>query len=543
MAKLQSMAKCEALHNRTRPAAIARRIRAVNLLSDLTLAQRQTQPQAAWRGALAAIDMGSNSFRLEIAHVMQGEYHRIEYLKETVRLGSGLDAHGRLSEDAAQRGLACLARFAARLGGMPATQIRAVATQTLREAKNRDEFLLRARDALGYPIEVISGREEARLIFAGVARLQPSSQPRLVIDIGGRSTEMIIGRARVPRLAESFQVGSVSLSMKYFGDGRFTESAFRAAQVAAGAELEEALQPFARPHWKEALGSSGTAGAVSDILRAAGITDGTITPAGLRWCIEQCLRAGREDALDLPGLKPERRAVLGGGLSILYTLAMQFGIDALLPARGALRQGVIFDLDERLRAAHDPRDGDMRDAGVRELMRRFGADAKQAGRVQAVALSLYRQVHAGAGVESVRELGWAAALHEVGMVVSHHDHHRHSAYVVAHADAPGFSQSQQRRIAELVLGQRGGLRKVENSLADSAFAWQVLCLRLAVVLCHAREPVDARAALLRRAGSTATLSLATQWAAAHPRTTHLLQEECAAWQRVEDLRLTLDIRR
>jgi exopolyphosphatase/guanosine-5'-triphosphate,3'-diphosphate pyrophosphatase len=228
--------------------------------------------------------------------------------------------------------------------------VRAVATQTLREARNRDAFLARARGALGLPIEVISGREEARLIYAGVARLQPSDHPRLVVDIGGRSTEMILGRGKRPHRAESFQVGSVSLSMKYFADGRFTESAFRRAQIAAGAELEEALEPFAPMHWQEALGSSGTVGAVSQLLAASGVTDGRVTPDGLRWLMEQCLQAGHVDKLALPGLKEDRRAVIAGGLAILYTLSAHFGIEELAPARGALRQGVIFDLDERLQA-------------------------------------------------------------------------------------------------------------------------------------------------------------------------------------------------
>jgi len=210
---------------------------ALPLPSDITPATAVPR----WPGQLAAIDMGSNSFRLEIGQLLEGRYRRIDYLKETVRLGAGLDGSGVLTEDAALRGLACLARFAQRLKGYAAPQVRAVATQTLREARNRDAFLARARAVLGFPIEVISGREEARLIYAGVARLQPSDERRLVIDIGGRSTEMILGHGRKPLRAESFQVGSVSLSLRYFGDGRFTEEAFREAQVAVGAELEEAL--------------------------------------------------------------------------------------------------------------------------------------------------------------------------------------------------------------------------------------------------------------------------------------------------------------
>ena len=503
----------------------------------------QTRPadtDSRWPGQLAGIDMGSNSFRLEIGQVIKGRYRRVDYLKETVRLGAGLDADGLLTEEATQRGLACLARFAQRLQGYSPQQVRAVATQTLREARNRDAFLARAQLALGLPIEVISGREEARLIYAGVARLQPSSLPRLVVDIGGRSTEMILGKERQPLRAESFGVGSVSLSMKYFSDGRFTEAAFQDAQVDAGAELEEALEPFAPSHWQEALGSSGTVGAVSQLLAASAVTDGSITPAGLRWLIEQCLRAGRIEKLDLPGLKEERRAVIAGGIAILYTLTTQFGIASLLPARGALRQGVIFDLDERIQATALHQDGhDVRDASVRELQRRFIVDISQAKRVSAIAERLYADVQPDAGPEARRELLWASALHEMGMMVSHHDHHRHSAYLLGHVDAAGFSQSQLKRLAELVLGQRGGLRKIEHSLAGENFAWQVLCLRLAIVKCHARGPVEPYALNLQRNGAVATLSFSKAWEQANPRKLHQIREEVDAWSRSGVLRLDL----
>lgn len=247
--------------------------------------------------------MGSNSFRVETGQVAQGRYRRSNYLKETVRPGrAGLDSNSRLTEEAMQRGLACLARFAEALRGFEPARVRAVATQTLREARNRDEFLGRAQVALGYPIEVISGREEARLIYAGVSHLQPSSTPRLVIDIGGRSTEMILGHDRVPVSAESFKVGVLAVLALVPGTGRFTPQAFRDAQVAAGAELEDALQLFApvltgARHWARPARPARC-------LRCfrSGITDRTITAEGLRWCIEQCLAAGDASRLRLPSL-------------------------------------------------------------------------------------------------------------------------------------------------------------------------------------------------------------------------------------------------
>lgn len=491
-------------------------------------------------GPLAAVDMGSNSFRLEIGHLRDGRYRRHLYLKETVRLGAGLDQEGMLTEEAMERGLDCLRQFAANLVSYQPAQVRAVATQTLREARNRDAFLRRAQAALGFPIEVISGREEARLIYAGVAHLQPSTASRLVVDIGGRSTELILGEGRVPREAESFQVGSVSLSMRYFPDGKFSAQAFRAAQIAAGAQFEEALGQFAPSRWVQALGSSGTAGAVSEVLAACGQTDGRITPESLRWLIQQCIDAGTVDRLDLPGLKTDRKAILAGGLSILYTLAMHFQIDELLPAKGALRQGVIVDLHDRLQARQRASGRDLREESVKALQTRFAVDMLQAQRVAKLACSLFKQVQPTGASEEATELRWAAQLHEIGLMVSHHDHHRHSAYLLSHVDAAGFSQSQQRRLAELVLGQRGGLRKMEPVVRTDLTLWQLLCLRLAVILCHARNDVAPQVLHVIRQANIAQIKLQPRWSTAHPRAVHLLEEEAEAWAR-SDLTLNLHL--
>jgi len=299
------------------------------------------------------------------------------------------------------------------------------------------------------------------------------------------------------------------------------------------------LQPFAPHRWQEALGSSGTVGAVSQLLAACGVTDGRITPDGLRWCIAGCIQAGHTDKLLWPALRSDRRAVLPGGLAILYTLATHFGIESLSAARGALRQGVIIDLRERLEALRHANPGDVRDESVRELQGRFGVATDQALRVRTLAQSLYDSVAEDKDGESRRELGWACDLHEVGLMVSHHDHHRHSAYLVGNVDAAGFSQSQQRRVSELVLGQRGGLRKLEDALANPHFAWQALCLRAAVIKCHARGAVDPKALHLRREQNTALLDFSQAWAAGHPRTLHLLREEAEAWSKQGPLRLVL----
>jgi exopolyphosphatase/guanosine-5'-triphosphate,3'-diphosphate pyrophosphatase len=303
---------------------------------------------AALHGPLAAIDMGSNSFRLEIGQLQHGRYRRIDYLKETVRLGAGLDADGLLTEARPARGLACLRRFAAGWPAFEAPQVRAVATQTLREARNRNAFLLRARRRWGYPIEVISGREEARLIYAGVAQLQPG-QP----TPGDRHRRPLHradpGPGPRPLVAESFRSARVSLSMRFFPDGVTTSSASARPRWPPAPSSRRPCSTFAPRLWHEALGSSGTAGAVSQILQAAGVTDGRITPEGLRWCIDRCLQAGPCRPLDAAGAQARapRRAARRPGHPVHAGHALRHR-PRCRPAKGALRQGVIIDLHERL---------------------------------------------------------------------------------------------------------------------------------------------------------------------------------------------------
>ena len=282
---------------------------------------------------LAAVDLGSNSFRLEIVRLDHGQFERTEYLKETIRQGSGLDAERNLSADAMQRGWDCLARFGERLAGFKKNQVRAVATQTLREARNRDVFLARANDILGFPIDVISGREEARLIYRGVAKMLPQSpERRLVADIGGRSTELILGTGFEPSTMESFRVGSIAWSTRYFVDGQFTKSAFQMAEIAAKAVLDEALNAYRRDSWDVAYGSAGTIGAVGDVLVAAGWPAGSVSKAGLDWLLGKLLEAQNADKLRLTGMKEDRRSIIGGGVSILRALFDLLQIDTLQAA-------------------------------------------------------------------------------------------------------------------------------------------------------------------------------------------------------------------
>ena len=480
---------------------------------------------------LAAIDLGSNSFRLEICKAGQGQLQRVDYLKDTVRLGAGL-AETRLLDDAAMsRGWASLARFAERVRDLAPRAVRAVATATLREALNRDVFLARAQSLLGLPIDVISGHEEARLIYGGVAHYLPDGdERRLVFDIGGRSTELILGRGKTPGVVESYDVGSVELSLRYFADGRVGTRSFNAARVAALAALEGAQGMLAAERWDAVYGASGTVGAVSDVLRSEGLSDGSITAAALDALVRRLTEAGHIEKVDLAGLKDDRRPVFGGGVAIVRALVDLLNLERIAPARGALRHGVMIEMLDRDAPARD-----IRTASVQRLQRQFAVDVVQAQRVSDMALWLFSALHPEPDQRLQRAasmLRSAAALHEIGMVVSHESHHRHGEYIVRHVDAAGFADHQLERLATLVLMQRGGLRKGESALAaDPVLRDQALALRIAIVLCHARrDPAPGRLRLTHAAAGW-LLAIDTPWADAHPQSLHLLREEEKAWSR------------
>jgi exopolyphosphatase/guanosine-5'-triphosphate,3'-diphosphate pyrophosphatase len=481
---------------------------------------------------LAAIDLGSNSFRLEIGRYDHGQIQRVEYLKETVRQGNGLDENRNLTQDAMERGWACLARFAERLSGFKKSQVRAVATQTLREAKNRDVFIQRGCEILGFPIEVIAGTEEARLIYQGVSHMLPhSDERRLVIDIGGRSTELVLGVGSQAIETASFRVGSVTWSMTYFPQGEFTEQSFYRAEIAAQAVLEEALSSYPRTQWDKAYGASGTVGAVADILEMSGWPEGQVTREGLDWLVKCLLRAGHASSVRMEGLKEDRRAVIGGGVSVLRALMALLDIETLQVAQGALRHGVLFEMVER-----DDHNTDARDVSVQRLAQKFAVDAVQALHVSKVALTLFDRIAPEDATQSQRlkrKLGWAAQLHEVGMAISHTDYHKHSAYILDNADLLGFTLQELHRLGLLVLGQRGKLKKLEADFDEPGFVKLLLALRISIILCHARKAPDHQGLTLRCNDQKQifVLTADTDWIQRYPQSAHLLGQESAAWEK------------
>jgi len=364
---------------------------------------------------LAAVDLGSNSFHLAIGRVVESQIYPLDSLREVVRLGGGLTAEKRIDRATQARALEALAKFGERLRGFPKQAVRAVGTNTLRVAKNAPQFLRDARDALGFPIEVIAGREEARLIYLGVAHSLPAgNQKRLAVDIGGGSTELTIGVGLEPQLTESLYMGCVSYSLKYFPEGRVDKQRMKAAELAARQEIAGIIKEYNAAGWQEAVGSSGTAKALADLLAQGGYAEEGITREGLDRLRAHLIKLEAADPDSLPGLRPDRAPVLPGGLAIMLAVFDGFGIEKMSVSEGALRQGVLYDLLGRVEHR------DMREATVSQFVRRYHVDAAQAERVRSLALRLYDALVPDSGEEGrdrPREddadrqlLGWAARL-------------------------------------------------------------------------------------------------------------------------------------
>jgi len=484
---------------------------------------------------LAAVDLGSNSFRLQVARVENDQLYMLDGLREAVRLAAGLREDKLLDQDAQQRGLYCLEKFGERLRDLPHEAVRAVATNTLRVAKNAPEFLQQAEAALGFPIEVIAGREEARLIYLGVAQGLPHGEERrLVMDIGGGSTEFILGRDLQPTQLESLYMGCVSYTAQFFPDGKITKSSLKQAELAARNELQSIVTEYAPEHWDIALGSSGTARVVNDVLEQNGFSAGGITRDGLENLRIQLLKAGDAGKLELAGLKPDRVPVLAGGFAIMYAAFCELKIEQMRPALGALREGVLYDLLGRF--SHN----DMREATVRQFMRRYHVDHPQAVRVSTLACGLARQFLGDIfDEEEERHLRWAAQLHEVGISVAHNAYHKHTAYILANADMPGFSRKSQQHLSMLALAHRGNLEKVRNQLGVMRDQALVMSFRLAVLFYRNRSEVELPEMQVQFSGTKFRLTLAQEWLAQNPLTETALGDEAKRWK-ILDISVQID---
>ncbi|MCL1886829.1 MAG: Ppx/GppA family phosphatase [Betaproteobacteria bacterium] len=433
---------------------------------------------------LAAIDMGSNSFRLQIGEYMDGTIRVIKTAREPNRLAAGLDKNKYLTDAATQAGLEALRNIRAVLDRYPISTVRAVATYTLRIAMNAPDFLVQAEEALGYPIEVISGEEEGRLIYLGVDNLlSRPEERRLVIDIGGGSTEMIRGKGKTIERVESFSIGTVVQSLTFFPGGIITTDGFEAAILSARSQFEDAKSHYRRRNWQAAYGSSGTMRAIAEIIAVNAIGDGRLTGKNLDLLRQKMIAAKKVSKLQLIGIRPERTASIIGGLSILIALMQDLKIPVMHPIESGLRMGIMWDL------CLQSTEQDRREQSVHHFMQRYQADKKRASCVADCASILYEKMSPDSGVYK-KQLYWGALMHEVGMFVSPTNYHKHGAYLVENADLAGFTAREQKQMGRLILAQKGNLRKLNGIFDNPDAVKAILAIRLAVMFMHSRVNME-----------------------------------------------------
>ncbi len=496
---------------------------------------KQTPPPV-----LAAIDLGSNSFHMIIARLRDDHFQVVDKLREMVQLRAGLNKQGKLSKAAQERALACLERFGQRIKDLPEDSVRVVGTNTLRIAKNSDSFLKKASKALGHSIQIVTGEEEARLIYLGVAyALSFDDTRRLVMDIGGGSTEFIIGEGLTGLERESLNMGCVSFSQRFFADGRLTQDRMKTAIIAAATELRSIQKNYRDIGWEEAIGASGTIRCVANIVKEEGwAADGRITASSLDALITAMTEAGHIDVLTLTGLSAERRNVLPGGVAVLRAAFEQLKITQMTVSDGALREGLLYDLIGRIK--HD----DERERTVKALARRYHTDQAQADRVITMLDQLFDQCKQRWRLDDDHrsQLHWAAQLHEIGLSISHEQYHKHSYYLLAHSHLPGFSREEQHALAVLVLGQRRRfpVKHIDRLPKNMqlAVSRMVILLRLAMVFNRGRSVEGDMPISLDVEQQSVVITLPSGWLTEHPLTESDLMQEMDYLQRV-DLKLSL----
>ncbi|HPF26091.1 MAG TPA: Ppx/GppA phosphatase family protein [Steroidobacteraceae bacterium] len=476
---------------------------------------------------LAAVDLGSNSFHMVVARHSHGQLTVLDKLREMVRLAAGIEPDGRLNKEVAARALACLERFGQRLRDMRANSVRVVGTSALRMARRTDSFVERARAALGHPIEIISGIEEARLIYSGVSHtMAPTPERRLVCDIGGGSTEIIIGEGLAPLALESLTIGCVRLSEQYFADGRLSAKRFARARLAARLAIEPYQAAFRRRGWDQAVGSAGTVRAIGDAVRELQPTATEITIDGLELILASMTAIDHIRDLPLDSVNAERRKSFAGGVAILAEVFEQLGIEQMRVADGAMREGLLYDLLGRYT------DEDARERSVRGMQQRYHVDLEQAERVENTALAFLQQVEEIwdlADPDTEQLLRWAARLHEIGLDVAHSGYHRHGAYLLEHADMAGFTREEQMLLAQLVALHRR--KPSAERLTELRPPWHervpfmAVLLRLAVLLHRGRSSTKLPDIVLTPRKRGLELGFPQQWLDDHPLTDADLQNE------------------
>ncbi|AZT82626.1 MAG: exopolyphosphatase [Marinobacter sp.] len=476
---------------------------------------------------LAAIDMGSNSFHMVVARLVHGEIRTLEKMGEKVQLGAGLDDQNRLTEEAQQRALACLGRFAQRLRGMPPEAVQIVGTNALRVARNAHQFMTRAEEVLGYPVEIIAGREEARLIYLGVSHtLSDDEGRRLVIDIGGGSTEFIIGERFEPQELESLHMGCVSFRNRYFADGKITRRQMDKAITHAEQELLNIRQHFRNVGWQSSVGSSGSIKAIASVLATLKITNGTITLEAMNELRQRLVGMGKVEKLADLGVRSDRQSIFPAGFAILMGAFQSLKIEEMTFAEGALREGLLYDIVGRIQ--HE----DVRERTIAALQERYHVDQAHGRAVEDTTIAAWDQVADTWALRSAPDeevLRWACRLHEIGLTISHSQYHKHGAYLLRYSDLPGFSQQFQRELATLVRGHR---RKFSATIFEGLDPEDIprlryLCVlvRLGVLLQHPRNMEAPPAFQLQAGENRLTIEFPDDWFNERPLTLADLENE------------------
>jgi exopolyphosphatase/guanosine-5'-triphosphate,3'-diphosphate pyrophosphatase len=472
----------------------------------------------------AAVDLGSNSFRLHVGKHDGDVIRVLKSVREPIRLAAGLDDNGNLTPAAMQSALACLKNFRAVLAGYKLDGVRVVATSAMRVARNAAAFLPQAELAIGHPIEIISGEEEGRLIYMGVSNaLGLPGERRLVIDIGGGSTELILGRGQEIEKVESFSVGTVKQSLSFFVGGRIDAPSFEAAILSARSHFEDAAPPYRPQFWKQCYGSSGTARTIADIIVKNGIGR-EVNAATLGLLKQRFIEFGHVSKIEMAGLRPDRAGTIIGGLAILIGLVRELEIPLVQPIEAGLRMGVMWDL--HLRSTKR----DRREQSVQACVQKFHVDERRANRVADDALALY-VLTKPTTEEYTRHLYWSALLHEVGLVVSQTGYHKHAAYMIENADLPGFTTREQKIMSRLIIAHKGNLRKVGEVLVEPDFTKAVVAFRLAVLFMHSRIDIDFTLLKLR-VKNRIELEIRREWVAEHPTLSYWLEKEQEQWDEV-----------
>lgn len=490
------------------------------------ISQIKQNPDLQDGDLVAAVDLGSNSFHMVVARYTLGQIRIVDRIKEHVRLADGLDAGKNLDVAAQVRALKCLAVFGQRLAQVEPANVRVIATNTVRNMKNPAAFLHAAETALGHRIEIVAGREEARLIYLGVAHDKPPKKnKRLVIDIGGGSTEFVLGKGFDILERESLQIGCIANIKRFFPDKKVTAKQWQKAKTQISVDMQPFLQNFTKQGWKEVYGSSGTINALSDIAKIKGWSDGTLTLKILQQLRTELIQFGRFSGIRWPQISLSRKHSIAGGLLTLEAAFEVLAIDKLSTSDYALREGALFDMLGRSLS------DDSRVASVRALQSRYSIDSVQAGRIGKYALGLFDQVKKYWPLTNYdREaLSWACMLHEIGLCISHSHHHHHGGYLIEHSDIAGFSKTEQTYIAVLIRNQRRSihfksLMALSEDRAVSALRCALL-LRLSVLFyrSHAAEGIPKLKLQIDK--SKLSLILSKKWLAKHPLTQSDLESE------------------